>query len=232
MGTNAKIITVSGNVNEHLFTKETGNVELITITRAREQPKGLAVILDAVHSGWSELGSGKIKLAEYLKRFPDEVSEWIFDSSASPHDANPLDRTQLMFNMWRDTLQQLARGEEDIRVSVRVKRDRQGQLSRTGEPLNQIILFSDWDVRYLRECAICGRIFWAKRLTNEQLNNSRAPIGCEAECQNNLRVQRARFLRENGFLAGAKLKAKDRHKKAQLLRNWFPTKRADEAQTR
>jgi hypothetical protein len=185
------------------------------------------VILEAVDSGWSELGSGKVKLAEYLKRFPDEVSKWIFDSSEYPRDANPLDRTQLMFNMWRETLQQLARGEENIWVSVRVKQDPQGQLRRTSEPLHQIILFSDWDVRYLRECAICERIFWAKRLTKAQLNNPRAPIGCDAECQNNLRVQRARFLRENGFLAGAKLKAIDRDKKTQLLRNWLPKKRAD-----
>jgi hypothetical protein len=57
------------------------------------------------------------------------------------------------------------------------------------------------DLRHLRECAICQRIFWAKRLAKDQLNDPQAKVGCQDRCKNILRVRKSRAAKSLGVVA-------------------------------
>ena len=183
------------------------------------------MILEAVSfEPWADLASGKITLTGYLERFPEVIREWVL-----LYGGDPVHKLHNLLSAWETTLRQLARAERPLWVNVPMEQDEFGYLRPIGDPLARIILYSETNWRYLRECANCDRLFWAKSLTRAQQRDPKVPTGCSAACKNNLRVQRARFLREHGFGAGVKLTAKDRAKRDELLWNWMPTKRASKA---
>jgi hypothetical protein len=111
----------------------------------------------------------------------------------------------------REKLRKLAKGEPIISVGAPIRKDSTGlfQVDRDyfGEAIDGL------DSRLLRECARddCQKIFIAKHVKSKC---------CNTKCDNIMRNRLLRFLNSKGFLAGVKLKPKDRAVRDDLEREW------------
>lgn len=117
-----------------------------------------------------------------------EAAFWIMGSG------DPFGRYQLA--LWSKNLRQIAQGNWHGRIEVIYEVTDNGEWHLTRDALIDGLnaCGKKHDLRHLRECAVesCKRLFWAKRLSEQDLSNPHAQVGHDERCKNILRVRKSR----------------------------------------
>ena len=117
-----------------------------------------------------------------------ERAFWIMGSG------NPFGRYQLALRS--KNLRQIARGDWLGRIEVIYEVTDNGEWQLTRDELIDGLnaCGKKHDLRHLRVCAVesCKRLFWAKRLSEQDLRNPHAKVGHDERCKNILRVRKSR----------------------------------------
>jgi len=102
----------------------------------------------------------------------------------------------MVISMWRENLTKIARGEHQGSMEILYRIDSTtGEFRLDRDPLIEgLNACGKNQLLHLRVCAVCGRLFWAKKLQRSQLNDPQAKVGCSDRCKNILRVRKSRFV--------------------------------------
>ncbi len=144
--------------------------------------------LPKISESLADLLSGRITVTDMMVANP-ELRE------LSP-DVNLRDYLQAVVMLqWAKQLRMIAKGRRKGFIEVMYKCV-DGEFQITRDPFIDALnsCGKKHDLRHLRECAVetCRKVFWAKKLTADQLTDPKAEVGCSEKCKNILRVRRWR----------------------------------------
>src|SRR4030095_14330151 len=127
---------------------------------------------------------GREVIASTLDPTISKTAEWILVGG------NAFDRYQLA--LWSKNLRQIAQGFHRGRIEVLYHVTNEGEFRVDRDPLIEgLNACGKKQLLHLRLCALCGQLFWAKKLTREQLHDPHSEVGCD-DCKNKLRLRRTR----------------------------------------
>jgi hypothetical protein len=184
----------------------------VTHTKKRIQKKRALQALQALRA--PRISRPPTKLAYVLKQIdaypesnpadPTVSLDWLernltLRSVLPEHAQRQASREKLEMQVverWRQTLRKIACGERRGSIEALYEVDGEGEFHLQRDPLIDGLnaCGKGHDLRHLRECSVetCRRIFWAKRLTPQQLGDPAAEAGCRPKCQGLLRSRRQR----------------------------------------
>jgi hypothetical protein len=167
--------------------------------RISRPPDGLEMILSSVEEVAVEfevpsyrelLRNGRRLYVDLLTRSPELAN---MDPPVTYADY----RRSVVLAQWSKSLRQIAQGSRQSLIEVVYTIDHNGefQISRHDALIKALnACGKKHDLRHLRECAVenCKKLFWAKKLPKDQLDNPQARVGCCDKCKNILRVRKKR----------------------------------------